>query len=146
MPWTLVEQLGRDGRLTTALLVQAAVHGRLALVEAACAHLTGTPLPRVTAAFGSRRRSALKALLLKGGIGAQLGELLATAHRRWSQARPYREADARTGNERVLRQVVRELGALPGLDAQIECLLADLELGIERNAAHAHRDQVLLAA
>ena len=141
-----VGEMMSDGRFTTALLLRAAVSGRLHVVEAACAHLTGAPLSRVGSAFRSRRHGALKALLLKGGIGARLGEILWIAHSCWTEAARYRDADGQTGRTRVLRAVVREVSVLPNLDAQTACLLAEIEVGIERDAAHAHADQLLLAA
>lgn len=142
----LVRDLATESRLTAALLLRAAAAGQLVFLEEACAFLTRTPRSRVAAAFRSRRRANLKALLLKGGIGADLGAMLALAHRRWCEAAPHREADRQTGDVRVLRAVVRELSALPNLDAQTVCLLAEIEIAVERGAAHAHADQSLLAA
>ena len=136
------------GRVTSALLVRAAVEGQLGLVETIVAQLAGQPVARVAAAFRAGRDHALKALLLRSGIAREARELVVVAHRIWREGSREVHADAESEATEILRRVVRALGAR--LDAQtpaaITRLLTELELQIERHAALHLEEQLLLAA
>ena len=144
----LAIDMAEEGRLTFALLLRAAVNGHLTFLEAACAALAEAPVARIVSAFRSRRPAPLRAFLLKAGIGANEGAMLAQAHRRWLSEQRHSHADAATENLRVRRLVLREVAALAGSRASpvVAGFLAEIEVGLEREASRAHSQQVLLAA
>lgn len=135
----LVRHLCAGGQLTAGLLLRALLSGRVALLEAALAELTGQPRRRVAAILADRRGAGFAALYRKAGLPEGLYNGFHAALSAWRETNDDGAQDDRPAalSRRMIERTLTALGESEFENGKLLALLRRYEAEAAREDARA---------
>jgi uncharacterized protein (DUF2336 family) len=137
---SLVRHLCDTDQLTAGLLLRALLSGRVGLLEAALAELSGQPARRVAAILADRRGAGFSALYRKAGLPDALFHAFSAALAAWRDigAHEYDAERPAALSRRIVERTLTALDDAPGADnARLFALLRRYETEAAREEARA---------